>query len=230
MGYTICPQVHAADDISLMENSWGQADTVATARARSGGRAINITSVAMIGKFGPYPAGVPALPRFSAYGDVRQRDLFGAAWTLSSLRQLVDAEAASVTYFELAGARGLVGAPPRGTGTGPVPFPVYLLLKTVLSWEGGNLVRVGTVPGGELVGLGAEWPGRSDLLVANLGQIDERVDISGLCGEPTEVSELELTRRVVPIGPFHLATTLCRGTGTVALDIGPYGIARVRTS
>ncbi len=230
VGYTICPQVHAADDISLMENSWGQADTVATARARSGGRGIHITSVAMIGKFGPYPAGVPAVPRLSAYGDVRQRDLFGAAWTLSSLRQLVDAEAASVTYFELAGARGLVGAPRRGTGSGPVPFPVYLLLKTVLSWEGGNLVRVGTVHGGEVVGLGTEWPGRSDLLVANLGQITKRVDVSGLCGERTEVSELD----VGPSGGARWApssaTTLCRDAGTVTLDIGPYGVARVRTS
>ena len=33
VGYTICPQVHASDDISVMENSWGQSDTVTTARA-----------------------------------------------------------------------------------------------------------------------------------------------------------------------------------------------------
>jgi D-apionolactonase len=230
VGYTICPQVHAADDASLMENSWGQADTVATARARSGGRAVNITSVAMIGKFGPYPAGAPALPRRSACGDERQRDLFGAAWTLSSLRQLVDAEAASVTYFELAGGRGLVGAPGGATRTGRVPFPVYLLLETVLSWEGGNLVRVGTVQGGELVGLGAEWPGRSDLLVANLGQIRERVNISGLCGKPTEVSELELDPLRGAYWALSPDATPRPGTATAVLDIGPYGIARVRTA
>jgi hypothetical protein len=101
VGYTICPQVHAADDISIMENSWGQADTVLTARARSGGRPVHVTSVAMIGKFGPYPGGVPDIAVRSSYGDPRQHELFGAAWTVSSLRQLVDAEAASATYFEL---------------------------------------------------------------------------------------------------------------------------------
>ena len=57
--------------------------------------------------------------------------------------------------------------------------------------------------GGELVGLGAEWPGRSDLLVANLGQVGKRVDISGLCGEPTEVSELDTdTVAWCLLGPF----------------------------
>ena len=39
--YTINPQVHAADDESLMENVWGQLDTVRTARARTGGRPVH---------------------------------------------------------------------------------------------------------------------------------------------------------------------------------------------
>jgi hypothetical protein len=111
-----------------------------------------------------------------------------------------------------------------------VPFPVYLLLETVLSWEGGNLVRVGTVQGGELVGLGAEWPGRSDLLVANLGQIRERVNISGLCGKPTEVSELELDPLRGAYWALSPDATPRPGTATAVLDIGPYGIARVRTA
>ncbi len=64
VGYTICPQVHAGDDISIIENRRGQADTVATARAPSGGRPLHITSVAMIGKFGPAR---PVCPRWRAF-------------------------------------------------------------------------------------------------------------------------------------------------------------------
>jgi hypothetical protein len=230
VGYTICPQVHAADDISLMENSWGQADTVTTARVRSGGRPVHITSVAMIGKFGPYPAGVPDATVLSAYGDGRQTQLFGAAWALSSLRQLVDAEAVSATYFELSGARGLVDAPAGGTGTAAVPVPVYRVLETVLSWGPANLVRVGTTHS-EVVGLGGEWPDRSELLVANLCQDDRRVALSGLSGPVTEVAELSL---VSPRGAEWTAVTSAPlsslNAGTPELTIGRYGVTRVRTA
>jgi hypothetical protein len=229
VGYTICPQVHAADDTSIMENSWGQADTVLTARARSGGRPVHVTSVAMIGKFGPYPGGVPDIAVRSSYGDPRQHELFGAAWTVSSLRQLVDAEAASATYFELAGDRGLVRTGADGDEAAPVP--VYRVLETVLSWRSGNIVRVGQLYGADLVGLGAEWADRSELLVANLGSSARQVELDGLAGEVTELSELTND----PSGGAawaELSTTAepSQRPGTVAFTTGPYGVVRVRTS
>jgi hypothetical protein len=229
VGYTICPQVHAADDVSIMENSWGQADTVLTARARSGGRPVHVTSVAMIGKFGPYPGGVPDVAVRSSYGDPRQHELFGAAWTVSSLRQLVDCEAASATYFELAGDRGLVRTGTNGDEAAPVP--VYRVLETVLGWRKSNVVRAGRLYGGDLVGLGAEWAERSELLVANLGSSARQVELDGLAGEVTELSELahdpstgavwaELSP---PSGPSQQP-------GKIAFRTGPYGVVRVRTS
>jgi hypothetical protein len=229
VGYTICPQVHAADDISIMENSWGEADTVLTARARSGGRPVHVTSVAMIGKFGPYPGGVPDVAVRSSYGDPRQHELFGAAWTVSSLRQLVDAEAASATYFELAGDRGLVRT--RAHDNEATPVPVYRVLEAVLGWRSGNVVRVGQFYGADLVGLGAEWADRSELLVANLGSAERQVELDGLAGEVTDLSELtndpssgaawaELRPTPGPSGQLEKA----------AFRIGPYGVVRVRTS
>ncbi|HXW79164.1 MAG TPA: hypothetical protein VEJ84_06675 [Acidimicrobiales bacterium] len=229
IGYTICPQVHAADDLSLMENSWGQSDTVATARTRSGGRPVHITSVAMIGKFGPYPAGVPDVPVLSAYGDERQAQLFGAAWALASLRQLVDAEAASVTYFELSGARGLLVMPQDATRSGPFPVPACRVFETVLSWGDANLVRVGAVHD-LAVGLGAEWPDRSELLIANLGQEDRRVAVSGLSGRVTEVSELSpgssRGAQWTPLASTHWSSAR---PGAAELTVGRYGVTRVRT-
>ena len=231
VGYTVCPQVHAGDDISIMENSWGQADTVLTARARSGGRPVHVTSVAMIGKFGPYPAGVPDVAVLSAYGDPRQHQLFGAAWTVSSLRQLVDAEAASATYFELVGERGLVRTDAGGDEAASVAVPVYRVLEAVLAWHGGSVVRVGNIVGADLVGLGAEWPDRSELLVANLGSTERQVEMDGLAGDVTELSELTYG----PSGEGDWAELPSRPArpgrpGSAAFTIGPYGVVRVRTS
>jgi hypothetical protein len=229
VGYTICPQVHAADDISIMENSWGQADTVLTARARSGGRPVHVTSVAMIGKFGPYPGGVPDIAVRSSYGDPRQHELFGAAWTVSSLRQLVDAEAASATYFELSGDRGLVRTGADGDEAAPVP--VYRVLETVLGWRSGNVVRVGQLYGGDLVGLGAEWADRSELLLANLASTARQVELDGLAGEVTELSELT-NDPSAGASWAELSTTAgpSQRPGAVAFTTGPYGVVRVRTS
>jgi hypothetical protein len=230
VGYTICPQVHAADDISVMENSRGQADTVLTARARSGGRPVHVTSVAMIGKFGPYPAGVPDVAVLSAYGDPRQHEIFGAAWTVSSLRQLVDAEAASATYFELAGERGLVRSAAGRDGPASA-VPVYRVLEAVLGWRGGGIVRVGGEDGADLVGLGAEWADRSELLVANLGPVRRQVDLYGLAGEVVEISQLTndpaqgAAWEKLPSPPAGPA-----GSGKATFTVGPYGVVQVRTS
>jgi hypothetical protein len=229
VGYTICPQVHAADDVSIMENSWGQADTVLTARARSGGRPVHVTSVAMIGKFGPYPGGVPDVAVRSSYGDPRQHELFGAAWTVSSLRQLVDCEAASATYFELTGDRGLVRTGTNGDEAAPVP--VYRVLETVLGWRKGTVVRAGRLYGGDLVGLGAEWADRSELLLANLGSSARQVELDGLAGEVTELSELT-DDPSTGAGWAELSPTSgpSQQPGKIAFRTGPYGVVRVRTS
>ena len=41
-----------------------------------------------------------------------------------------------------------------------------------------------------LSGLGAEWPDRSELLVANLGRDEQRIELRGLSGRVTEIAEL----------------------------------------
>lgn len=226
VGYTLCPQVHAADDVSLMENSFGQADTVATARARSGGRPVHVTSVVLLGKFGPYPGGVPDTPALPAYGDPRQYTTFAATWTLSSLRQLSDAEAASVTYFELFGDRGLV----RLVDGELVVSPAFLVIEAAISWSGGNLVRIGG-DCGPVVGLGAKWADRGEFLVANVTPEPRRIELDGLPGAPIEIAEL-CQDHGSGQARWESRTGLDgaqSSAGTLAALLDPYGVLRVRT-
>lgn len=103
--YSINPQVHAFDDQTLMENVAAQADTVRSARALSGGRPIHISSVTLLPRYNPDALnGVRSVPP----ADPRLSTEFGAEWTRRSLQTLTQAGAASVTYYETHGSRGLV--------------------------------------------------------------------------------------------------------------------------
>ena len=93
-GYTINPQVHAFDNASLVETLGAQAETVRSAKAIAGETPLAIGPVTLQPPFnpnatGPAPeAGEDELPPSV---DPRQLSLFGAGWTLGSLRHLAGA-------------------------------------------------------------------------------------------------------------------------------------------
>lgn len=108
--YSVNPQAHLTDSRTMLENTAAQADTVATARVFSGGKPIHISPITLNPRFNPVAqdaaatlAGHP-VPRV----DPRHHTTFCAEWTARSLATLTRAGAASVTYFETHGPRGLL--------------------------------------------------------------------------------------------------------------------------
>jgi hypothetical protein len=55
--YSINPQVHAFDNLTLVENLEPQADTLATARTFLGGKPVAVSPVTLRPRFNPLPAG-----------------------------------------------------------------------------------------------------------------------------------------------------------------------------
>jgi hypothetical protein len=92
----ICPQVHAFDFESIMENIDAQRPILESVR-----------------RFNPHPIFVgPISLRRRREADLRQKSQFTAAWTLASLAELAPCRlAASLTYHEHAGASGIAGSP-----------------------------------------------------------------------------------------------------------------------
>lgn len=119
--YSINPQVHAFDDQTLLENVAAQADTVCSARALSGGKPIHISPVTLRPRYNPdaLSGGVRDAPP----ADPRLLTDFGAEWTRRSLQTLLQAGAASVTYYETHGPRGLVN--------GAEVYPVLDVFKRI---------------------------------------------------------------------------------------------------
>ncbi|MBE7500286.1 MAG: hypothetical protein HS113_08260 [Verrucomicrobiales bacterium] len=109
--WSLNPQVHAFDHLSLVETLEAQPETVKTARAFAGGKSLVISPVTLKQRFNPVARGAPPpVPpgQLPPPVDPRQLSLFGAAWTLGSLAALSHAGAASLTCYETTGWRGLM--------------------------------------------------------------------------------------------------------------------------
>lgn len=138
--YTLCPQVHAFDNRSLVENLKAQEYTVESAKRLYPEKDILVSSVTLKQRFNVVATSESredsnVLP---SQVDPRQMSLFGASWTLVSLKYLIEAGVKSVTYYETVGKRGVMyGQVPLShpqqffSGQGNI-FPVYHIFKSVL--------------------------------------------------------------------------------------------------
>ncbi|MFD2574556.1 hypothetical protein ACFSUS_28245 [Spirosoma soli] len=113
--YSVNPQMHAFDDLTLLENIDGQPPTVRTAKYLTGGKPVHISPITLLPRYTTVARS--ASERLSPPADPRQTTEFGADWTRQSLQALTQAGVTSVTYYETHGPRGLVD--------GSVVLPVY---------------------------------------------------------------------------------------------------------
>jgi D-apionolactonase len=136
--YSIAAEIHAFDDRSLMEEFPAQHDTVVSARAIAAGLPIAVSPVTLRAR--PDDRLHTGPPFDPASIDPRQASQFGAAWTIGSVAGLAGAGAASVTYFEAAGPRGLFAGrfdSPPGFPEPPGPvYPAYRVLADAISLAG----------------------------------------------------------------------------------------------
>lgn len=177
--YSINPQVHAFDNQSLVENLEPQGETVRSARQFLGaGKGICVTPVTLKPRFNPQAKGAPepvVEGRLPSRIDARQMSLFGAAWTLGSIKYLAEAGAASVTYYETHGWAGLMeavsGSPMPALFPSPAGavFPLYHVFAGVSEFAGGMVQPLTSSRPLETCALALERAGqRRRLLVANL--------------------------------------------------------------
>jgi D-apionolactonase len=235
--YSLNPQVHACDSASIMENLAGQTATVASTRHFSGGKPVFVSPVTFIGRSGPFPAGPPRQDGLPPTVDVRQASLFGAAWTVGSIKALAEIGAASVTYFETTGWKGIIE---RDAGS-PLPdhfpstpgsvFPLYHVFADVARWKDGELLEAGSNDVDAITALALRARDGTHLLVANLRPHFTSVEIGPFI--QTEVGIRRLDEDTAPIAMtdperfrnFHESRSV--RDGLLALELSPYAVLRV---
>jgi D-apionolactonase len=186
LSWPINPQVHAMDDLSLIENLQGQADTVRTARSFAPRAWLSVGPIILHRRPDPFAAGKGGGEAERIEVDWRYRTPFGAAWTLASIKRLAEAGADSLTYYETVGPFGLIDD--------GEPFPLYHVF-----------LRLGEMRDADLIRCESSDELAFDALALRQGK-RLRVMVASLKDEPVEVTVRKLPdgARTVRLEPYEI--------------------------
>ena len=148
IAFSVNPQVHAADDLTVMQNATTQAVIARNARALYPEARLEVSPITLRPRFNPnatHPESDVSSTPLPSRVDARQCTAFTAAWTALSIKALAESGCIdAVTYYEATGWEGLMeraeGSPqPDDFASSPgASFPVYDLLADL---AGGTQVR-----------------------------------------------------------------------------------------
>jgi hypothetical protein len=235
--YGINPQVHAFDNLSLIENITGQVRTVECVQTWWP----QPPMIAPI-QIHRYP-GTRALYQADAdktEWDDRHSSLFAAGWTIGSLAKLATVgHVHSLTYFETSGVRGLIA--PSDPNRIPQTFPcihnsVYPMYFPFLLCSGGGFTRalrtISSHPwetdGFTLI----DNMGLRNILIANLTSKDLSIKIkTGTCKTHIRtLSSSNLLESLVNPLEWIKSTPLSTQAagGKTHVDLPPYAISWIK--
>ncbi|MFP3896635.1 MAG: hypothetical protein ACLFV5_07360, partial [Anaerolineales bacterium] len=190
--YSLNPQVHAFDGLSLVEALRTQAVTVESARRFVGNLPLVVGPITLRPRSNPHTGETLA-------GDPRQVSLLGAGWTAGSLKYVAEGGAYGVTYYETTGWRGVMErekSQDRSNAFPSIPgavYPLYHVLADVAAYAGGCIVPSASSDRLRVDGLALEKGGRRRILLANLGPDPRRVTVRGLGDDGAAVRHLDET-------------------------------------
>ena len=239
VAYSINPQVHAFDNSSLVETMAAQATTATSARQFCGDLPLIVSPITLQPRFNPNATGPepePAPGELPPQVDPRQMSLFGAGWTLGSIKYLAETGAvASVTYYETTGWRGVMetaqgsALPQQFHSIAGGVFPLYHVLADVGEFAGGTVIQSTSSEPLQVDGLVLQKDGRTRLLVANFTPQSQQLFIHPVQQGAT-VRYLDKTNVAAAMSaPVEFRATTGEVISTsedkLALTLRPFGVA-----
>ncbi|HET9660411.1 MAG TPA: hypothetical protein VFP05_08765, partial [Thermomicrobiales bacterium] len=238
--FTINPQVHAFDNLSMVETISAQTDVVRSARAIIGEKPLSVGPITLRPHWNPNATSAPPPPgpdQLPPSVDPRQLSLFAAAWTVGSLKRMADEGVETATYFELAGWRGLLEGREHLTRRELFPsdpgqlFPVYHVFRAIAPFAGGESVWVTVPEPFQAEALAMTKDGQVRALVANLTEFEQEIDLEGLAlADPSLAVLDETTYEAAAVEPDWVnaaMSPLSIDSAAVTLRLKPYAVAFV---
>jgi len=184
---------------------------------------------------GPEPD--PEPDQLPSQVDPRQMSLFGAGWTLGSLKYLAGSDVQSLTYYETTGWRGVMeteaGSPlPQQFYALPgAVFPLYHVFADLGEFAEGEMLPVESSNPLLVEGLALRKGERWRLLVANLSNEPQQILLSGLPARllSRSLDETNALRAMTSPEEFRAEAPESHVTqdGRLDLNLSAYGLMRM---
>jgi hypothetical protein len=241
IAFPINPQVHSADEDSMVETAEGVRAVIRTARSFAAGRPVLVSPISLRPRFNPDEPDVPDGPTATLPGnaDPRQLSLFGACWALVTMKALAEEGAHATTWFETTGPRGVIDGDTAQPASSLFPahpglvFPVYHLLRDVCEFGGAQLLACSGDPL-RVAAIAVRRGDRSAILVANLRPEPSAIEVRlprRLPGNGVTIRRLNtMTATAAMLSPesfrSHAQAQPVHGS-TLRLDLVPYEYSRL---
>ncbi len=237
--YSLNPQVHAFENVDLVETLSAQGATVTSARSFVGALPVLVSTVTLKMRFNPDATGpasdVPpgTLP---PPVDPRQMSLFGAAWTLGSLKSLAEGGAASATYYETTGWRGVMETAAGSSLPDLFPslhgtvFPIYHVFADAGAFAAGTVSVAASSAPLAVDALVLEDGGRRRWIVANYTAATQTVRLPGVTGTAHVRTLDETTVMQAMTAPETFRASFApaqAGSDGLTLTLLPYAVTTV---
>jgi D-apionolactonase len=234
--YSINPQVHAFDNLSLVEALAAHVPTIKTARSLAAGKPVVISPITLRMRWNPNATRAPAPTppdQLPPPVDARQMSLLGAGWTLGSIKYCAETGADALTYYETTGWCGVMetaqGSPlpdqfPSEPGT---VFPLYHVLAAVGAFAGGEIVVCRSSDSLKVEALWLRQGSRHRLLVANLTADAQSVTVAD-ANDPVQMRVLDEHTALLalhdPAAFWESDPQRIAAQGEIRLMLDPYAI------
>ncbi len=237
--YTINAEVHASDNLSVIETLAAQGETVRSARAIVGERELAVGPMTLKPPYNPNATSAPPPARPDELPDPvdpRQLSLLAASWTLGSIHQLADAGADVLTYFDLVGWRGLREKDADLSRRDLFPsnpgqhFPLYHIFAALADFAGGEVLGVSLADGLQTEALAVRKGDRVRMLIGGFNEDERQVTVSIGSLQNVRIRLLdESTYAAASSDPAFFTrgdgASISAAEGTVAFTLKPFAIA-----
>jgi hypothetical protein len=237
--HTVCPIVHAADDISVMETLEALPWIVASTRAMIGKQPYHLGPSSIPCRDNPYGAAVASNPGNGrvclADMDPRQRGLYGASWLLGLAAGCTQGGLDAVALASAVGAQGLIyrkAAYPQPwfDGNDARVYPAYHVLAGLGPLSGVRGLSVANDAPSRMTAIGAQMRTGRILWLANRTGEKQKVKIRGLDG-PARIHVIdEASFAAATRDPAMLSVEGSSLRKVSDIELAPYAVVRIMTT
>jgi D-apionolactonase len=234
--HTVCPIVHAADDLSVMETLESLPWIIASTRAMIGKSSYHMGPSSIPCRDNPYGARVAENLDNGrvclADMDPRQRGLFAAAWNLGVVAAASQGRLDAISLGSVTGPQGVIYCKsgytqPGFDGSDAAVYPSYHILAGLGRASGARHIETTSGAPGKIAALAHQSKAGPVLWLANLTGEGQSVKLSGFKGAAQVHLLDEKNFDTLITRPDYLSKAGASVTKVASLDIGPYGVIRI---